>query len=123
MQRHALASALLCILALSACSTVGDEQAAIQAAHQAPGLVEARPHQRAVAHAAVAVTGQQAHAGIPVESGGRRIPIGRVSRKEESGRHRQGDQHHDNGQRRPHPGARRAAAPVQSSTRQKAAFR
>ena len=28
MQRHALCSALLCVLALSACSTVGDEQAA-----------------------------------------------------------------------------------------------
>jgi len=32
MQRHALASALLCILALSACSTTGDEQASSQAA-------------------------------------------------------------------------------------------
>src|SRR3546814_1464027 len=32
MQRHALASALLCILALSACSTVGDEQVSSQPA-------------------------------------------------------------------------------------------
>src|SRR3546814_14514088 len=36
MQRHALASALLCILALSACSTVGDEQVSSQPATAAP---------------------------------------------------------------------------------------
>jgi len=42
MQRHALASALLCILALSACSTVGDEQVSSQAAAVAPSpLAEA----------------------------------------------------------------------------------
>src|SRR3546814_810539 len=36
MQRYALASALLCILALSACSTVGDEQVSSQPATAAP---------------------------------------------------------------------------------------
>lgn len=41
MQRHALASALPCILALSACSTVGDEQASSQPATAAPPPVAA----------------------------------------------------------------------------------
>src|SRR3546814_198186 len=36
MQRHALASALLCILALSACRPVGDEQVSSQPATAAP---------------------------------------------------------------------------------------
>src|SRR3546814_9135207 len=36
MQRHALASAMLCLLALSACSTVGDEQVSSQPATAAP---------------------------------------------------------------------------------------
>src|SRR3546814_12192796 len=67
MQRHALASALLCILALSACSTVGDEQVSSQPATAAPSPLVAAEIASDATLDKVSVTGsrRQAVAFVP----------------------------------------------------------
>src|SRR3546814_3145914 len=62
MQRHALASALLCILALSACSTVGDEQVSSQPATAAPSPLVAAEIASAATPDQVSVTGSRRQA-------------------------------------------------------------
>ena len=109
-------------------ATIADEQAAVGRAHQAPGLVEARGEDMAVARAAVAVAGQQVDARVPVERRGRDTRLGHPRLAppldQEGCRQRQQYQYSDgnHGAARARPRGARGAA-VQSSTRQNTALR